>query len=300
MKIGFIINSLLADLDNLKKQFLSANRFNFELHFYPTLHARHAEELTLKAVEDGCKWIVSTGGDGTLNEVINALIDKGYNQKVKVALLPYGTGNDYSLSIKTVIEPGILLETISKNSTRKVDAGKVKYNNGRHRYFINVADAGLGGEVTRMIKTSGNPFGRWVYYKTIIRTFFTFQRPVLRISHDGESMEKKIITVVIGKGRSFAGGYKIPYKAKIDDGRFFVAVVGNLSFFTYLINIPSLLAGRHIKHRDVHYFYASEVKIENLSETKCFFEMDGEPGEACHAEITCLPGAITILDLTGD
>ena len=172
MKIAFIINSRLVDPSRIENKFNAVNTFGFELNFFPTKHAKHAEELTQNAIERGSKWIVSVGGDGTLNEVINCIVENNSTENVNVALLPYGTGNDYSLSINTTNNPKKLLKAISNQQVKKVDIGKVTSNIEGIRYFINVADAGLGGEVTRKISTSGNPFGKWVYYKAIFTTFF--------------------------------------------------------------------------------------------------------------------------------
>ena len=295
MKIAFIINSRLVESKKIEEKFNAVNTFGFEFSFLPTQHAQHAEELTLNAIESGCKWIVSVGGDGTLNEVINCIIMNNFTQEVNVALLPYGTGNDYSLSINTTNDPEKLLKAIFDHQVIKVDIGKVTSPKEGIRYFINVADAGLGGEVTQKISTSGNPFGKWVYYKAIFSTFVSFKRPKLKITTSDSTFNKKVLTVVIGKGISFGGGYKITYDAKLDDGKFFVVIVGNVSIITYLQKIPWILSGKRIDHPKIQYLRTSRISLENLSDVDCFLEMDGEPSFACPVEVECLPGLISIL-----
>jgi len=295
LKIAFIINSRLVDPKKIEEKFTAVNTFNFEFSFLPTKHAKHAEELTLYAIEKGCKWIVSVGGDGTLNEVINCIIKNNFNQDVKVALLPYGTGNDYSLSINTTNDPKKLLMAIYNHEVIKVDVGKVTSKKEGIRYFINVADAGLGGEITQKISTSGNPFGKWVYYKAIFTTFFSFKRPKLKITSPEDTFSKKVLTVVIGKGISFGGGYKITYDAKLDDRKFFVVIVGDVSIITYLLKLPWILTGKKIDHPKIQYFKTSKISLDNLSDFDCFLEMDGEPSFACPVEVECLHGMISML-----
>ena len=295
MKIAFIINSRLVDSEKIEEKFNAVNSFGFKLSFLPTKHAQHAEELTLNAIESGCNWIVSVGGDGTLNEVVNCIVKNNFSKEVNVALLPYGTGNDYSLSINTTNDPNKLLKAIYNQQVIKVDIGKVSSQKEGVRYFINVADAGLGGEVTRKISTSGNPFGKWVYYKAIFNTFITYKRPKLKITTSDNTFSKTVLSVVIGKGISFGGGYRITYDAKLDDGKFFVVIVGDVSIVTYLLKLPWILAGKKIDHSKIHYLKTSKITLENLSNFDCFLEMDGEPSFACPVEVECLPGVISIL-----
>ena len=272
MKIAFIINSRLVDSSRIEEKFDAVNTFGFEFSFLPTKHAKHAEELTLNAIESGCKWIISVGGDGTLNEVVNCIVKNNFTKDVNVALLPYGTGNDYSLSINTTSDPKKLLKAIFNQQVLNVDIGKVTSATEGIRYFINVADAGLGGEVTRIISTSGNPFGKWVYYKAIFSTFITFKRPRLKITTSNINFTNKILTVVIGKGISFGGGYKITYDAKLDDGKFFVVIVGDVSIITYLLKLPWILTGKKIDHPKIQYLRTSKISLENLSDFECFLE----------------------------
>lgn len=299
MKVGFIINSLLSSKKELVDLFEPFQNDEITFFFYPTEYAGHSIEIAKELKSRDFDWIVSTGGDGTLNEIINGLIDEeqSADELPSLAMYPVGTGNDYSLSIKTTRDPKLFIASLLAKSTQKVDIGKVQGNEGKQRYFINVADAGMGGEVTQKISTSGNRMGKWVYYKTILQSLFTYKRPTLTIKSKEWSAIQKVITVVIGKGISFGGGYKIVFDAKLDDGKFFVAVVGDISVFTYILKIPSLMKGKRIEHPLVHYFSTAELSLENHSDFPCFLEMDGEPAFSCPMTITCLSQMINFMHL---
>lgn len=299
MKVGFIINSLLSSEKELSELFdpFKSNVLFFSYH--ATQFAGHSIELAKKLKAESYDWIISAGGDGTLNEIINGLIDevKSADELPTLAMFPVGTGNDYSLSIKTTRDPEKFTKALIEKSTQKIDIGKIVNEEGKLRYFINVADAGMGGEVTQKIATSGNRIGKWVYYKTILQSLFTYKRPTLFVSSKEWSGTQKVITVVIGKGISFGGGYKIVFNAKLNDGNFFVAVVGDISILTYLLKIPSLMKGKKIDHPLVKYFSTKELKLENKSDFPCFLEMDGEPAFHCPVTISCLAQMLNFMHL---
>ena len=125
--------------------------------------------------------------------------------------------------------------------------------------------------------------------------FFSFKRPRLKIITPDNVFNKKVLSVVIGKGISFGGGYRITYDAKLDDGMFFVVIVGDVSIITYLLKLPWILSGKKIDHPKIKYLRTSKILFENLSEFDCFLEMDGEPSFACPVEVECLPGMISFL-----
>ena len=300
MKVGFIINSLLTSKEKIDSRFFPFENEQIKFYYFLTEYAGHAIELSEKLKEDKFDWIVSVGGDGTLNEIVNGIMAKDDNafDLPSLAMWPVGTGNDYSLSIKTTSDPEILIKTMLEKSVQMIDIGKISSEKEGSRYFINVADAGMGGEITREISTSGNRMGKWVYYKTILKSFFTFKRPTLKITTSDREITSKILTVVIGKGISFGGGYRVVYDAKLNDGTFFVAVIGDISIITYLLKIPKLMKGVKLDHPLVHYFHAERVVLENVSDIPCYLEMDGEPSFSCPATFTCLASRIKFLKLS--
>lgn len=299
MKIAFIINSLVASKKKVESLFSSFSTPEFALSFYATEYAGHSTDLAKEVMDDEFDWIVSVGGDGTLNEIVNGIIDDSSSRlkTPKLAMYPVGTGNDFSLSIKTTKDPKAFINALKKGKSIWIDIGKIISPNKGICYFINVADAGMGGEITQRIKTSGNVIGKWVYYKTILKSFFTYKRPTLKIILPDREIISKVITVVIAKGKSFGGGYKVGYDAKLNDGKFFIAIVGDISVLTYLMKIPKLMKGKKIEHPDVTYLKADQIKLENISEHPCYLEMDGEPGFSCPVELKCLANQIQFLDL---
>lgn len=283
----------------MEELFTKFQSSDFQIHYFPTEFAGHSIELAKKVKNEAFDWIVSVGGDGTLNEIVNGLFfkdDEGIRDP-KLAMFPVGTGNDFSLSVKTTKDPTRFIEAIKQGKTLEIDIGKIDSPTEGTKYFINIADAGLGGDVTQRIKTSGNVMGKWVYYKSILLSLFIFKRPTLKIISSQGEKTYKIITVIIANGISFGGGYKVGYDAKLNDGTFFIAIVGDISILTYLMKIPALMKGKKINHPKVHYFHSKSISLENVSDTPCYLEMDGEPGFSCPVAFTCLPSRVKFLSI---
>jgi len=299
VKIAFIINSLVSSKQQISGLFSSFESSDLSIHYFPTEYAGHSIKIAKFLRRENYDWLISVGGDGTLNEIVNGLmIDHLEGERLpRLAMFPVGTGNDFSLSIKTTKDPAVFINALRKGQTIKIDIGKIVSPTEGTKHFINIADAGLGGDVTQRIRTSGNMFGKWVYYKSILLSLFTFKRPTLKItSTQGESTHK-VITVIVANGISFGGGYKVGYDAKLDDGTFFIAIVGDISILTYLMKIPALMRGDKINHSKVHYFHSKHISLENISDSPCYLEMDGEPSFSCPVSITCIPSKIEFMKL---
>ena len=283
----------------MEELFTKFQSSDFQIHYFPTEFAGHSIELAEKVKNEAFDWIVSVGGDGTLNEIVNGLFlknDEGIRDP-KLAMFPVGTGNDFSLSVKTTKDSARFIEAIKQGKTLEIDIGKIDSPTEGTKHFINIADAGLGGDVTQRIKTSGNVMGKWVYYKSILLSLFIFKRPTLKIISSQGEATYKIITVIIANGISFGGGYKVGYDAKLNDGTFFIAIVGDISILTYLMKIPALMKGKKINHPKVHYFHSKSISLENVSDTPCYLEMDGEPGFSCPVAFTCLHSGVKFLEI---
>ena len=116
-------------------------------------HPWHAAELTKDAVVNGATTVVSVGGDGTLNEVTNGLLDgtgRPWNPETRLAVFPLGTGSDFVKTLGQSREPEALVALLRRDGARRIDAGICEFGASgvpRSRYFLNVAEVGSGGAV---------------------------------------------------------------------------------------------------------------------------------------------------------
>ncbi len=299
MKIVFILNNknnrLAKKLPGLEQHCRNANLGSVQ--FLSTLRKKHAIELAKQATENGCDYLIALGGDGTLHEVINGVLQSNLpaNLYPGIGLLPLGSANDFARTAGISNSMEELIGRIQNNATQKIDLGKiVLHQTGETRYFLNIAGVGLGAEVAQILEHSSSVLGPgFNYFKHIIKGFLNYVKKEVSCSGNTWSWKGKLLQMAIANGRSFGNGICIAPDARITDGLFQVAIFGDLSIWDYLKNLGNLKKGVRIDHPQVCYQDAREVLVE--SNDLCSIEADGEYVGLAPATISILPKTIRFL-----
>ena len=299
MKIVFVVNNknnrLAKVLPRLDQYCQRANIGIVQ--FLSTLRKKHAIELARQATVNGCDYIVAVGGDGTLHEVINGLLQSNItpNAYPVLGLLPYGSANDFARTagISNSIED--LFALIKSNTTQKLDLGKILLRQTQEtRYFINIAGVGLGAEVAQNLARSSSVYGPgFNYYKHILKGFLNYVKKDVSCTSSTWQWKGKLLQMAVANGRYFGNAICIAPDAKLTDGQFQVAIFGDLSLWDYLKNFGNLRKGVKINHPQVSYHTTNEVLLE--SKDPCGIEADGEYVGFAPATINVLPKAIRFL-----
>ena len=302
MKIVFVVNN---KKDRLKKVLPGIKQYCEEsdlgtLQFRYTEGKKHAIILARDAVEAGCDHLIAVGGDGTLNEVINGVMQSSLAQEKYpvIGLLPYGSANDFARTIGVSNSLETLFEYIRSTSTHQIDLGKiVLQQTGETRYFINIAGAGMGPEVAKSMENSSSIFGSgFNYFKQIIKGFLSYRKKEVSCRTDTWHWRGKLLQMAVANGRYFGNAICVAPDAKIDDGLFQVSIFGNLSIWDYLKNLGKLKKGVKIEHPEVSYYDAKEVLLDAVD--SCGIEADGEYVGTLPASISVLPKVISFLSPT--
>lgn len=243
-QIAFIIHGKIRKRHGVIRQIESTFHGNYKLSFLVSEYKGHSIELACKVAEEGCNYIICLGGDGTLNEVVNGIMQAKERNKeiiVKVGVLPFGTGNDF---IKTSKGPHSIPEMkklIDENVSKEIDLGLVQFQNKTgatsSRYFINITDIGLGGVVVQRIgKYSKIISPGLAYLVVIVKTLLTYRNQPIKVRADEFIYEGKVKNFVIANGKYFGSGMGIAPDAEIDSGKFEVVILeeGNLLDFLKL------------------------------------------------------------------
>ncbi len=298
MKIVFVDNKnnrLAKVLPRLDQYCQQTNMGHVQ--FIATLRKKHAIELAKKATENGCDYMVAVGGDGTLHEVINGLLQSNVpaNEYPAIGLLPHGSANDFARTahISNAIEE--LIELIRSNTTQKIDLGKIILHQTQEtRYFINIAGVGLGPEVVQHLEQSSSVLGpRFNYFKHIIKGFLSYIKKEVSCTSSTWQWKGKLLQMAVANGRYFGNALSMAPDAKLTDGQFQVAIFGDLSIWDYLKNFGNSKKGVKINLPQVSYHEANEVLLE--SNDSCGIEADGEYVGLAPATISVLPKAIRFL-----
>jgi diacylglycerol kinase family enzyme len=138
-KISFILHGKHRNNATLVTGIRKAFGNTYQIVFFYTEYSGHAIELAKQAALQDSDYIISTGGDGTLNEVANGIMLSG-NKEVKVGLLPYGTGNDFAKTIGVSNKTEELKQLIVSGSIKEIDLGLVQFKNkeGKEDSFTNI------------------------------------------------------------------------------------------------------------------------------------------------------------------
>lgn len=244
----------------------------------------HATVLTREAVSAGASRVVVVGGDGTIQEAVAGLVHTG----VPLAVIPAGTGNDFS---RTHLIPRNLAQAMvvaSGRHTRKADVGLV---NGRP--YVNVAGVGFDAEVAAWTKYRTRWLrGPWLYVAGVLSQLLLFRPQRMTFTLDGVPQTQKCLLIAVGNGRYYGGGMMVCPSAEPDDGMLEVVVGGDLSKGETLALLAKVFSGQHIGRPKVNRSAAQLVTIEGPAHLAV--HADGEPVGTLPAEFSVLRSAIEV------
>jgi diacylglycerol kinase (ATP) len=258
-----------------------------------------ATNAVRRALTGGFRTIVSVGGDGTLNEVVNGFFDKDgapIGEDARLGLLPSGTGGDFRRAVGIPSDIRAAVRLIASGSVRHIDAGRIEFDGGR-RFFVNIADCGMGGEVVARINRGGRARrgtpGSAVFLGTSLATLLGYAARTAHIEIDGTTLDRTVRSVVIANGTCFGGGMRVAPDAELDDGQFDVVVIGETGRLRALTGLPSLYRGRHLTRPEVEVYRARTVRV-SCDGRPMLFDVEGEQVGTTPATLTCLPDALTV------
>jgi len=247
----------------------------------------HAAELAKAAVERGEKCIVAVGGDGTLREIAQALV----NTDCVLGILPAGSGNDLCKTLGIPTEPEKGMELLLHGEIRAMDACLAN-----DTLFFNVAGLGFDVEVLRRTDTYKEKMklnGMLPYVLGIVSALAHRPKMPLRYTANGETRSMESVIFSVGNGKYIGGGMKALPGSDPYDGKFDISAVRCPSFLRFLSLLPKFIKGTHINVPEVHYFRADEILIESRGEFT--IELDGELVEKTPVRFKLLPGALKVI-----
>ena len=265
-----------------------------------TDHPGHAIDITQAALGKGATTIVSVGGDGTLNEVVNGYLrhqGDTRNTDARLAVFSVGTGADFVKTLAMPETPAGLARIIRDREPRRIDAGICEFlDRGvrTSRYFVNVAEFGSGGAVVDRVNRSTKILGgRLSFVIAILRTLPRYRNTRVVYESDGDPPKEVVVNdFVVANGRYFGAGLMPAPSADLADGLFDVVIFGDIDFKTARRNLPALRRGEHVSLKEVSTFRCRELAIRAEEE---MIDLDGEFVGRHPVRFAVLPKALSIL-----
>jgi YegS/Rv2252/BmrU family lipid kinase len=262
----------------------------------------HATEITRAAVKEGSELIVGIGGDGTINEIANGFFEdkKIINPASVLGIVPSGTGSDFSRSLNIPKGFQNAMKVITEAPSTLIDTGTVSFrgHSGEEleRYFLNIADFGIGGEVCRNMELDRKERKKASYLKSLIITFIAFKNKKLRIKIDENELPvDEYMIGAISNGRIFGKGMKIAPKAELNDGLFDVVLIKGMKILEFCANAWRIYAGNHLSHKKITLLQGKKVEVYPEDESaEVLIEIDGEPLGKAPARFEIVPGSFLV------
>jgi diacylglycerol kinase (ATP) len=256
----------------------------------------HGIELARRATQEGYKILVAVGGDGTIHEVTNGILQTGQSVGTRLGIICTGTGSDLARTLGISKDVARACSSLVENRRKMIDIGLVKYvQKGQtlQRYFIN--GAGIGFDATVVAATEQMPkfLGDLSYLLALLRTFLTYRnRPVTFKIDDRPVETAQMLSLVVANGQYFGGGMHIAPQASTNDSQFDIVRLGNFGKVELIRNLSKVYKGTHLSIPKVSLVRASTVQVE--SKYKLLVQADGELLGEGPASFTLLPSALCL------
>ena len=253
-----------------------AQEFNGELAWSGTVYPTHAIDLAKQAAEEGYDMVVAMGGDGTVHEVMNGLMQVPESKRPIMAVVPIGSGNDFAYSIGINQKPGhALAHALKAETIQPVDIGLLTDEHGRKEYFDNTLGIGFDAIVT--IRSHKLPIvkGFLMYLTAVIQTIILNHNPAkVRVETESEAWEDQILMLTLCNGPREGGGFMMSAGSKNNDGVFESVAVTKVSRATMFRLVPEFMNGTHARFKQIR--IGSFKKMSLTSDRPLYIHADGE------------------------
>ena len=272
------------------------------LRFEAALTTRPGEatDIARQAVREGRPLVVAAGGDGTLNEVANGFFDgeDRIDSPSRLGMLPMGTGGDFRRALGLSVDPVEAAAVLTAGRARRIDAGRVtcrgQGGGSVARYFVNVADAGIGGDVADRVNAGFKLIsGEITFLVAAALTLLRWRNKLMRVTIDGADRESVLQQVVVANSRYYGGGMQIAPMAVPDDGLLDVVLVGDVGLVETLGLMGKVRRGAHLGHPRVEHLRARRVEVHCASAVGV--DVDGERPGGLPAVFEVVPAALEVI-----
>lgn len=258
-----------------------------------TKHRGDAAALANDAARKGEKLIIACGGDGTISEVANGILNSG--KDAELGIMPSGTGGDFRRTLEIPTRTRDAARILRTGRSVRIDVGRVSYidHNGADatRYFVGVASCGMSTKVIERVKTDDVSF-----VSALLRTAMR-NAPVRLVVQLDDSHERHLVVsnLCVANARYFGGGMKIAPDAKLTDGKLDVVSIGDLSAMKIFTSAPRVYTGSHLSMSEVSHTLVRKIIVRAADRNaEVALEVDGELPGRLPATFQIVPDALRV------
>ena len=258
-----------------------------------------ATELARQAVQDGYDLVIAAGGDGTVHEVVNGLMQFPAEHRPVLGVLPLGSGNDFSHAIGIDAHPEIALKQMFASQPFRIDVGRMVDGAGTVDYWVNALGVGFDTTVTIRSHRLKVVKGFMIYLVAVLQTIIlNHDAPRMKVTTDLESWEHESLMLVLCNGGREGGAFNVSPRARPDDGVFQYAGIQKVSRLMMLRLLPEVMKGTHERFPQVHSGQFRELTLQ--ADRPLYIHTDGEVfsgfgSDVRQFSVTLLPGELEVL-----
>jgi YegS/Rv2252/BmrU family lipid kinase len=263
-----------------------------------TVYPTHASELAQQAAESGYEQVIVAGGDGTVHEVINGLMQVPAESRPLLGIIPLGSGNDFAHAVGMDPDPARALRQIFAGQPRPVDIARVTDNLGRTEFWDNTIGIGFDAVVT--IRTRSIPVlrGFSMYFTAVMQTIaLNHDAPRMEIETDTEQWTENTMMLILCNGPREGGGFRVAPDAVPDDGLLNYTTVRSVSRPMMLRLVPEVMNGTHGRFEQIRMGTFRRLKLR--ADAPLRIHIDGEifagfGSDVRQLDVEILPAALMV------
>lgn len=290
-KVKFIYNPFSGEKEILK--YLDYLIYSYQKKSFTVIPYRLGFDRDISEafadIDDTFDHILISGGDGTVNEVVNGM--KKLNIDLPIGVIPAGTANDFAHLIGMPQSIRYSIDAILNSEVSLVDLGKAN-----DKYFVNIFSCGLFTDVSQKTPTEyKNTFGKLAYYFTGIKELPKFKTLDLSIKSKNFNYEGSSILFFVFNGRT-AGNLEVAHDSTVDDGYLDVIIIPANNILEKLSILPHLLNKNNTSYpKGIIHFKTDEIEIDVKNSNEYTTDIDGEQGPKFPIKITCEKNSLKVL-----
>ncbi len=234
--------------------------------FHNTCCKGHATQLANQITSAGYRDIVIMGGDGTIHETLNGIIDPS---SVRLGIIPCGSGNDFAASSKIPSDPVSALDIILSDKSKYIDYMECSGVRG-----INIIGTGIDLEILKRCYKYKMLKGKLKYIISTISSLIKYDCTQIEAITDNTASHHKFFIMCAANGKYFGGHIPIAPNAQISDGKLDFVLVNDMPGIKKAGALVKLLQNKILTLPETLFQSTSCVKA--ISNVPIDIEIDGE------------------------